>query len=78
LALLPAFSAFSQTVPVNDSLLDHMAGKWILKGTIAGQETTHDVAADWVLGHQYIQLKEISREKDIKGNSSNDAIIFIT
>ena len=78
LILLPTFSAFSQTVPVNDSLLDRMVGKWILQGTIAGQETTHDIIAYWVLGHQYIQIKETSREKDSEGKPSYDAIVFIT
>lgn len=78
LVLLSTCSAFSQTTPVKDSLLDHMIGKWILQGTIAGQETTHDIIADWVLGHQYIQLKEISREKDSNGKPSYEAIVFIT
>ena len=78
LVLIPTVSAFSQTTAVNDSLLDHMVGKWILQGTIGGQETTHDIIADWVLGHQYIQIKETSREKDSEGKPSYDAIVFIT
>jgi hypothetical protein len=76
--LLSTCPVFSQTVPVQDSLLDHMEGKWILKGTIAGQETTHDINVDWVLGHQYIQLREVSREKDFNGNPSYEATVFIT
>lgn len=78
LVLIPTFSAFSQTTPVNDSLLDHMVGKWILQGTIAGQETTHDIIVDWVLGHQYIQIKETSHEKDSEGKPFYEAIVFIT
>jgi hypothetical protein len=30
-------------------LLDHLAGQWILQGTIAGKRTTHDVQVEWVL-----------------------------
>ena len=30
-------------------LLDHLAGQWVLQGTIAGKQTTHDVQAEWVL-----------------------------
>ncbi len=78
LFLLTTCSAFSQTTPVKDSLLDQMVGKWILQGTIAGQETTHDIIVDWVLGHQYIQLKEVSREKDSNDRPIYEAIVFIT
>ena len=78
LVLISTCPAFPQTVPVQDSLLDNMVGKWILQGTIAGQETIHDIIIDWVLGHQYIQLKEVSREKDSDGRPSYDAIVFIT
>jgi hypothetical protein len=76
--LLSTCSAYSQTAPVKDSLLDNMVGKWILQGTIAGQETTHDIIADWVLGHQYVQLRETSHEKDSSDKPSYEAIIFIT
>ena len=55
-----------------------MVGKWILQGTIAGQETTHDINIDWVLGHQYVQLREFSREKDSEGRPPYKAIVFIT
>ena len=76
--LLSTCPAFSQTTPVKDSLLDQMVGKWILQGTIAGQETTHDIIVDWVLGHQYIQLREVSREKDSNDRPFYEAIVFIT
>jgi hypothetical protein len=49
----------------------------VLNGTIAGQETIHDIDAKRVLNGQYIQLKEVSREKDEKGNPLYDAIIYI-
>jgi hypothetical protein len=78
LILLSDFQAFAQTNPVRDSLLDKMAGKWILQGTIGGQETTHDIIAEWVLGHQYIQLRETSREQDSNGKPSYEAVVFIT
>jgi hypothetical protein len=61
-----------------DSLLTLLTGKWVLKGTIAGQQTTHDIQCDWVLGHQYIQFSEVSREKDNNGNPSYEAKVFIT
>ena len=56
---------------LQDPLLDHMTGQWILQGTIAGQQTVHDIDAQWVLAHQYIQVHEVSREKDAKGHPAN-------
>jgi hypothetical protein len=69
--------AFSQQTTFQDPLLDHMIGKWVLKGTIEGSVTTHDIDAEWVLGHQYVQLHEVSREKDAKGQAAYEAIVFI-
>src|SRR5574338_1255855 len=54
-----------------------MIGQWVLKGTIAGQETTHDIDVKRVLGGQYIQIKETSREKDEEGNPQYDALVYI-
>jgi hypothetical protein len=62
---------------IRDSLLDHMTGKWLLQGTIDGKVTTHDVVAEWVLGHEYIQIKEVSREKTVDGKPIYDAIVYI-
>jgi len=53
------------------------AWEWVLHGTIAGKETTHDVVAEWVLGHQYLQLREVSCERDAKGQPAYEAIVII-
>lgn len=77
LIVLAPFPALAQQTTSRDSLLDRMAGKWVLRGTIAGTETTHDINTAWVLDHQYLQLKEVSREKDINGKPSYEAIVYI-
>jgi hypothetical protein len=77
LQLIP-LKSLAQHVSGQDSLLNHLSGKWILDGTIAGNQTTHDVLSEWILGNQYLQLTEVSREKDLKGNPSYDAKVFIT
>jgi hypothetical protein len=74
---LMSFSALAQQHALKDSLLDHMTGKWVLQGTIAGKTTTHDIEAEWVLGHEYIQLHEVSREKDAQGQPAYQAIVFL-
>ncbi|MCX6170824.1 MAG: hypothetical protein NTX65_15900 [Ignavibacteriales bacterium] len=77
-----AFVLFQVSIPAQqttfqDSLLDQMTGQWVLQGTIAGEETTHDVDIKWVLGHQYIQVHEISRDKNSNGEAMYEAIVFI-
>jgi hypothetical protein len=73
--LIPV-SALAQTA-VKDSLLERMAGKWLLQGTIEGKETTHDIITEWVLGHEYLQIKEVSHEKDGVGKPVYEAIVYI-
>jgi hypothetical protein len=41
------------------------------------KKTIHDIDAQRVLNGQYIQLKEVSREKDQKGNPLYEAIVYI-
>ena len=54
-----------------------MTGQWVLQGTIAGKQTTHDIDANWVLNHEYMQLHETSREKDAQGRPAYAAIVLL-
>lgn len=76
-ALLSAAAVCAPAAPVQDPLLDHLAGAWVLQGTIASRATTHEVRAEWVLGHQYLQLSERSRELDAQGAPQYEAIVLI-
>ncbi len=75
--LFVSFPASAQPSAFEDPLLDHFVGKWVLRGTIGGAETTHDIVADWVLGHGYVRFHEVSREKDAQGRPAYEAIVFI-
>jgi len=68
---------FAQQSVAHETLLEHQTGNWILQGTIAERETTHDVDAEWVLGHEYVRLHETSREKKAQGQAAYEAIIFV-
>jgi len=59
-----------------DSLLDRLIGHWVLRGTIARQSTTHDVTFDWMLRREYVQMHEVSRERDVNGNPAYEAIVL--
>jgi len=74
---LVALPAAAQQSTFQDPLLDHLIGTWVLRGTIGGNETTHDIIADWVLGHEYVRLHEVSREKNAEGQPAYEAIVFI-
>ncbi len=77
LVLLASAMASAQPTAFQDSLFDRFAGQWVLQGTIDGKQTTHDVSVEWVLAHQYLQLHEISREKNPDGSPAYEAIVFI-
>jgi hypothetical protein len=59
-------------------LLDHLAGDWVLTGTIAGKQTTHDVQARWVLRHEYLELHEVSRENEQNSEPAYEAIVLVS
>ena len=58
--------------------LDHLRGKWVLRGTMDNRQTVHDVDAERVLNGGYLRLHEISREKDAKGVPAYEAVVFIS
>lgn len=68
---------FGQQPTFHDALLDKLAGNWLLTGTIMGKQTTHDVAADWVVDHQYLRIHEVSREKNSQGQPEYEAMVFV-
>ena len=76
-SLLLSFAARAQQPCFEDALLDRLAGNWVMKGTIAGAESTHDIIAEWVLGHQYLRIREVSREKADGGGPLYEAIVFL-
>jgi len=76
-ALLAATPAFAQQATFNDPLVDHLAGKWVLTGLMDKGPVTHDVTAEWVLAHQYLEIHETSREKNKDGSPVYEAKVFI-
>jgi hypothetical protein len=59
-----------------DSLFDRLIGRWVLAGTIAHHATTHDVTFEWVLGREYVQMHEVSRERAPNGTPSYEAVVM--
>ena len=71
-----SINIIAQQKTFQDSLLDRMTGKWTLTGIIDGQETSHDIIVSWILGHQYLQLNEISHEKNANGQAAYEALVL--
>ena len=76
-ALLVAVTVAAQQPPVNSPVLDHLAGKWVMQGSVGKQPVTHDLEAEWVHQHHYLRFHEVSRQKNDKGEPQYDATVFI-
>src|SRR5579862_5104079 len=59
------------------ALLDRLSGSWVLRGTLAGKTTTHDVTGTWILDGRYLQLHERSRDTDAKGKPQYEAVVLL-
>jgi hypothetical protein len=57
--------------------MDRMVGEWVMTGTIAGEQVTHDVHADWILDRRYVRIHEVSRERDENGKLAYEAWIDV-
>ena len=75
--LFAATPAFAQQATFNDPLVDHLAGKWVLTGQIKKKTKKHDITAEWVLAHQYLELQENSREMNKDGSPVYQATVYI-
>ena len=59
-----------------DSLFERLIGHWVLRGVIHRQETTHDVTFTWMLGREYLQMHEVSRERSANGTPAYEAVVL--
>lgn len=75
LVLLASARLPAQALPA-DSLFDRLVGHWVLRGTIARQQTTHDVSFDRMLGREYVQMHEVSRERAANGSPAYEAFVL--
>lgn len=81
--LIPAIAALLLVSPLRaqaaqrDTLLARMIGRWVLRGTIAHKQVVHDVTFQWVLGGEYVEMHEVSRERTPAGTPAYEAIVYI-
>jgi hypothetical protein len=63
--------------PQRDSLLSRLIGRWVLRGPMAGKAVVHDVTFEWVLGGEYVEMHEVSRERTPAGTPAYEAIVYL-
>jgi hypothetical protein len=70
--------AIAQQPPAwHDGLAEQLVGKWKLEGNVMGRAAHHIVAAQWVLGHQFLQIHEQTSSDAPATESRYDAIWFL-
>lgn len=74
---LVSTAARAQQPTPQTALLDHLAGNWVAEGTFGDDPTVHDLSAAWVMNHQYLRLRVVSRETGSDGKPDYEATIFI-
>ena len=59
-----------------DSVFDRMIGTWVLRGTMRRQNVVHDVTFTWLIGREYVQMHEVSRERAANGSPAYEAVVL--
>ena len=77
ISLFLAPAAIAQTLAERETPLDHLTGRWVMTGVIAGQNITHDLEAEWVLGGHYLYFHEVARERDESGDPAYESRVYI-
>ncbi len=60
-----------------DDLASHLVGTWQLEGTVTGRAAHHTVTVQWALGHQFLQIHEVTSPNAPVSESRYDALWFL-
>jgi hypothetical protein len=69
----PAPASATPRPPLQDGFLDHLVGEWNLTREGRGRTARNSVAAQWVLGHQFVELHMI----DVEQPPTYEALVLI-
>ena len=62
---------------LQDDLLDHFVGKWIVNGTTHRRPTSSTYQVDWVLNHQFLRIGQKSSENAFGANVPYESIMMV-
>lgn len=76
-ALLSARATAQAPPEWQDSLVEHMAGSWIVGGNVMGHEAHHEIHAEWVFNHQFLRIEEKTSASAPVGEHPYEAVWFL-
>jgi hypothetical protein len=77
LLVLAGVASAQQPATWNDDLVNKLAGTWSLQGTVMGRPAHHIVTARWVLGHQFLEVREQTAPEAPATESRYDSLWFL-
>lgn len=58
-------------------LLDHLTGRWVLRGTMGQTELHQQVEAEWVVQGQYLRMHMLDAEPPAEGQTPYEAVYML-
>jgi len=77
ISLFPASSIAQTPAPWNDDLVERLAGTWKVEGQVMGRDAHHELHADWVLNHQFLEIHEQTAATAASTESRYEALWFL-
>src|ERR1700752_5136820 len=74
LAALAVVASAQRPAPWHDDLVEHVVGTWKLEGTVMGKPAHHIVNAEWMMNHQFVQIREQTAPDAPDNESRYDAL----
>lgn len=76
LLTIPAATPLAAQSLPPDSVFDRLVGQWVLTGTLSHRPTTHDVTFQWMIGREYVEMHEVSHERNADGSPAYEAVVL--
>jgi hypothetical protein len=70
-------SSDRQSAGLQDDLLDHLVGKWNVRGTTHNTPTAQTLEVDWVLNHQFLRIYQKTSESEFGGSVPYEAMLMV-
>ncbi len=70
-------AAIPKTSPASDDLLDHLTGRWVLRGSMGEIELHQQVEAEWVVQGHYLRMHLIDAGSPAEGQVPYEAVYML-
>ena len=61
----------------HDDFVEHIVGTWKLEGTVMGKPAHHIVKAEWMMNHQFVQIREQTAPDAPDNESRYDSLWYL-